>query len=977
MPDHPTRTVAPLEMPTLDRPADRMTSDADGATAGMPGEEGDRRPPVAPPGYELLDEIGSGGMGVVYRARELALNRHVAVKILQDRFPAEGVAATRFVGEAQITGQLQHPGIPPVHQVGTLPDGRPYLVMKLIKGRTLEDDLKDRAEPSDDRGRLLAVFEQVCQAVACAHDRKVIHRDLKPANVMVGAFGEVQVMDWGLAKLLTAAGAVTEVLPAEPRTMATEIRTLRDSEGSFTQAGSVLGTPAFMPPEQAGGEIDRIDERSDVFGLGAILCVILTGKPVYVGKDSETVRLMAIRGLLDECMARLEACGAEPALLLLCKRCLASVPSDRPRNAGEVAKAVAGLRAEAEDRAKQAELDRAAALVKAAEQWKRRKVQAALGLVFTALVVLGGAFAWWAQDQRLAKEADARDRRTAAERDVNQAVEDAVAKFGRANGAGRDLALWAEARAAALHAEARAAEADAPPEVRDRVRRLVGEIEQVEKNRRLVATLLDIQASMGDTLDLIGDQDFAGADARYARAFRDYGTDLFASPPETGADLLRNLGGDVRVELAAAIDDWGYIRSFLTKKFDDTARLYQVTRLLDPDPLRNRIRDAVAAKDHPALKAIAAEIDPAVQPVQTVNLVAVYLYFLPFVETTDATRFLLKAQPHHPGDFQINHNLAFFLNRERRHAEALPYCAAAIAVRPTSAVAWQDSANALFGLGRDPEAVAAYRRICRLAPKSAGAHLQLKTLLSRMGDPDGALAANDEAVRIIKEAIQLDPTNARPHAYLGNVLSKNGDREGAIAEYREAIRLDPKDAAALNSLRVALLDKAKALEDKGDRDGALAARKEAVQIYKDAIRLDPKNALLHGSLGFALFNAGDPEGALGAYRESVRLEPQKTIWHDWVVYLQLQKGDGAGALTAAREAVRLVPNHAQPQWQLGRALQATGDLDGAIAAFEESLRLNPTQAGVRNALNSARLRKLVRDEKEGRIAPPPREVKRP
>src|SRR6516165_3012337 len=201
----------------------------------------DAGPPTAPPGYDLLDEIGRGGMGVVYRARELAMNRHVAIKILHDRFATTSPAAVRFTEEAQITGQLQHPGIPPVHQVGTLPDGRPFLVMKLIKGHTLEDDLKDRASPAADRGRFLAVFEQVCQAVACAHDHKVIHRDLKPANVMVGAFGEVQVMDWGLAKKLTAPGPAIEA-PPEATPAATVIRTLRESEGSFTLAGSVLGT---------------------------------------------------------------------------------------------------------------------------------------------------------------------------------------------------------------------------------------------------------------------------------------------------------------------------------------------------------------------------------------------------------------------------------------------------------------------------------------------------------------------------------------------------------------------------------------------------------------------------------------------------------------------------------------------------------------------------------------------------------------
>src|SRR5262249_17467911 len=160
-------------------------------------------------------------------------------------------------------------------------DERPYLAMKLIKGRTLEDLLNERSEPASDRGRFLAVFEQICQAVGYAHSKHILHRDLKPANVMVGAFGEVQVMDWGLAKLLPSSGGAAPGSAAGTETIGgTVIQTSRPS-GSGTLAGSMLGTPAFLAPEQAGGELDRLDERTDVFDLGAILCVILTGEPPY------------------------------------------------------------------------------------------------------------------------------------------------------------------------------------------------------------------------------------------------------------------------------------------------------------------------------------------------------------------------------------------------------------------------------------------------------------------------------------------------------------------------------------------------------------------------------------------------------------------------------------------------------------------------------------------------------------------------
>ena len=149
------------------------------------------------PGFVLEQEIARGGMGVIFKARDLAMNRTVAVKLLQEKYAVASLVAERFMEEAHITGQLQHPGIPPIYQVGKLTDGRPYLAMKLIKGQTLEALLKANTPINK-----LAVFEAVAQAVGYAHAHGVIHRDLKPQNMMVGAFGEVQVMDWGLAKVL-------------------------------------------------------------------------------------------------------------------------------------------------------------------------------------------------------------------------------------------------------------------------------------------------------------------------------------------------------------------------------------------------------------------------------------------------------------------------------------------------------------------------------------------------------------------------------------------------------------------------------------------------------------------------------------------------------------------------------------------------------------------------------------------------------
>jgi len=260
-------------------------------------------PPAAdrPVRVQLLGEIARGGMGVVIKGRDPDLGRDLAVKVLLESHKENSDLVRRFVEEAQIGGQLQHPGVVPVYELGTLGDRRPYFTMKLVKGQTLADLLADRTSPADDLPRFLSIFEQVCQTMAYAHARDVIHRDLKPSNVMVGSFGEVQVMDWGLAKVLLKGGVVADAAAGRVEVHQTVIATGRvGSESNLSQAGSVMGTPAYMAPEQARGEIDQIDERADVFALGSILCEILTEQPAFVGRSAGEMHRKAALGDLAE-----------------------------------------------------------------------------------------------------------------------------------------------------------------------------------------------------------------------------------------------------------------------------------------------------------------------------------------------------------------------------------------------------------------------------------------------------------------------------------------------------------------------------------------------------------------------------------------------------------------------------------------------------------------------------------------------------
>jgi serine/threonine-protein kinase len=322
--------------------------------------------------YRLEGELGRGGMGTVFRAYDPDIGRSLAVKVLQDRHYGRADLERRFLSEAQLTGQLQHPGVPPVHEIGRLSDGRPFFAMKLVKGRTLTELLKDRPNSGVELPRFLGIFTQVCQTVAYAHSQGVIHRDLKPANIMVGAFGEVQVMDWGLAKVVKQ-GTVEQAsqLSTPERVVQPEPAAMPDD---LSQIGSVLGTAGYMAPEQARGETRTLDERCDVFGLGALLCEILTGKPPFCRGNGPDLVIQAADGDLAEAFARLHECGADAELVEVARACLAVKPEERPRDGEAVAKAIADYQAGVAARLHKAELELAEAEVRAGEEWKRRQL---------------------------------------------------------------------------------------------------------------------------------------------------------------------------------------------------------------------------------------------------------------------------------------------------------------------------------------------------------------------------------------------------------------------------------------------------------------------------------------------------------------------------------------------------------------------------------------------------------------------------
>src|SRR6185437_2580174 len=270
--------------------------------------------------YATVDALGAGGMGEVVLCRDRRVGREIAMKRIRREWSSDAGVRARFVLEARVQGSLEHPAVVPVYDLGLTAEGEAYFTMKRVRGTNLEQVLASLAagDPTVERAyfrrKLLTALAQVCLAVELAHGRGLVHRDLKPGNVMFGDFGEVYVLDWGLAK-------VPGALAALPSTGAPL------SQGKLTSAGSMLGTPGYMAPEQARGE--ELDARADVYALGAILFEILTLRPLHEGSTGAALIASALAGADAHASSRAPDRDVPPELEAAWERATALDPRDR------------------------------------------------------------------------------------------------------------------------------------------------------------------------------------------------------------------------------------------------------------------------------------------------------------------------------------------------------------------------------------------------------------------------------------------------------------------------------------------------------------------------------------------------------------------------------------------------------------------------------------------------------------------------
>jgi tetratricopeptide (TPR) repeat protein len=829
--------------------------------------------------FKLLEQIGEGGFGVVFMAQqEEPVRRLVALKIIKLGMDTRQVVA-RFEAERQALAMMDHPHVAKVLDGGATDTGRPYFVMELVKGVPITQCC--------DRNNLnipqrLELLGQVCQAVQHAHQKGLIHRDIKPSNVLVMTQDDrpvAKVIDFGVAKAMQA--RLTE-------------KTL------FTDFRQLVGTPAYMSPEQAAGGLD-VDTRSDVYSLGVLLYELLAGSPPFDPKELRSKAFAEMQRMI---------CEVEPpppsSRLSTLADTLPSLAAQRAIEPGKLTAAVRGeldwivMRCLEKDRKRRYESP--SALARDIERYLRdepvhacppsavyrlrklirrhRFAIATAGVFLFVLMSVGGGIGWAVRDRSI--------RQAALEQGVFAALEEVETWYRRED--------WSEAMAGVKQAERLVAAGEQAPGLAARVNQWRTELETVGRLDDIVLSNAD--SSQWDASSAIN--------ASYEREFRSLGVDIDALTVEEAARRIS--AQRIREPLIQALDHWAQFRLNLSydeekrewvKPIEWCRRPLAIARTADPDEYHDRVRHAIEKWE--LAKLVALTKLPAARnlPVSTLRLAARELYFDKDPQYRDEARDILKrAQAAHPGDFWINFTIATHLAMVDRAGvanpsdpapidEAIRYATAAMALRPHNARVRLLLAHLLLSAGRldrgmldDVEAIC--REAVEVQPDKVSAH-------NNLGDALYLQKKFDQAADSFHKALALAPDAPQLHLKLGLALQGQGKIEESRAAWRNASELAQNDAFSLNQLAWILAT----APDPQHRDP-----RRAVELAKQAVELAPQNGQIWNTLGVATFRAGEWPPAVDALQRSIELRDGGDA-SDWfflaMAHWQLENTDEARA----------------------------------------------------------------------------------
>jgi serine/threonine-protein kinase len=755
--------------------------------------------------FRRLREHAKGGLGEVFVALDEELHREVALKEIQDQFADQLDARARFVREAEITGNLEHPGVVPVYGLGAYPDGRPFYAMRFIKGESMQQAIarfhKADREPHRDAGErslalrdLLGRFVAMCNAVAYAHSRGVIHRDLKPANAMLGEYGETLVVDWGLARLV-------EQAPEEETTAERLVPAISGSTGSSpTEMGQVVGTAGYMPPEQAEGRLDRVGIGSDVFALGATLYAVLTGQAPYHGDD---VREQARQARVVPARQRKRSVPA--ALESICAKAMAKEVQDRYPTARALAQEVERFLADEPVLAHQEPL------AERVRRWGRRHRTLVSSLLVLLLVSVAGLIlGLWAVRSEQRKTEQERDLARQHLKRAEEAEQEAKKQLKRAE---ENLALARKAvddcyGLASNHRLFR------QPNTRA-VRRLL--LEQTLPYYRAFAAQKPTDESLAreqaENLFRVGFINFELGNKAEALTCLEQTRRILQQQFAAHPNDWRTAAG-----LARVFSDFGSVRGLMGEDKQAKADYRESIRILDlvlkaqPGVARYQSDLVHAWWNLGRLQTDAREHADALKSYRQALAVA---------------QALVKAhpkEPDHRADLAtVRINLGLLCNETGKPKESLQL--------------YHDARKALAALVRDHPGIGQYRM------ELARVEYNLAVVLADLGRSEEALAAARQALDLRQKLAWAHPEVTRYQAdlarswmQLGISMENRGDRAAALKHYTEALAIRRTLHQAHPEVAAWLIEVAEVTSLLANVQGALGLKKEAEQSFTEALQ---------------------------------------------------------------------------------------------------------------------------------------------